>query len=302
MVFRQLGRPAWLIMAIALLLSPVLVSCHKVVSVWFDNSKTPLVSIGDDVLYEEDLDQAMPIGLSGEDSALFAAQYIKNWAQDILFYRNAVRNISNTHDIDRLVENYRRSLIEHEYQRRLVEQKFTSNISDDEIESFYNENKQLFKLEGALVKCLFLKVPSASRDLGRFRKLYTLMDDVSFEEIEKLSIRNSARCEFRYDYRCGLNEIEVLLPQHDIPLEKRLAGAGHFEYSDSAFVYLLNVSEYIPNGGIAPLDNVSDRIRSLLVNSNEVGYMRSIKEDLYRRALDNDLIVFQKDNEDNGQK
>ena len=78
MVFRQLGRPAWLIMAIALLLSPVLVSCHKAVNVWFDNSKTPLVSIGDDVLYEEDLDQAMPIGLSGEDSALFAAQYIKN--------------------------------------------------------------------------------------------------------------------------------------------------------------------------------------------------------------------------------
>ncbi len=302
MVFRQLGRPAWFIMAIALLLSPVLVSCHKAVSVWFDNSKTPLVSIGNDVLYEEDLEQAMPIGLSSEDSALFAAQYMKNWAQDILFYRNAVRNISNTHDIDRLVENYRRSLIEHEYQRRLVEQKFISNISDDEIESFYNENMQLFKLEGALVKCLFLKVPSASRDLGRFRKLYTLMDDVSFEEIEKLSIRNSARCEFRYDYWCGLNEIEVLLPQHDIPLEKRLVGAGHFEYSDSAFVYLLNVSEYIPKGGIAPLDNVSDRIRSLLVNSNEVGYMRSIKEDLYRRALDNDLIVFQKDNEDNEQK
>ncbi len=302
MLFRRLGRPEWLIMAIALLLSPVLVSCRKVVDVWFESNKTPLASIGNDVLYEEDLDLAMPIGLSGEDSARFAAQYIRNWAQDILFYRNAVRNISNTHDIDLMVENYRRSLIEHEYQRRLVEQKFTSDISDVEIESFYNENMQLFKLEEALVKCLFLKVPSASHDLSRFRKLYTLMDDESFEEIEKLSIRNSARCEFRYDYWCGLKEIEVLLPQHDVPLEKRLDGADHFEFSDSAFVYLLNVSEYIPKGGIAPLDNVSGRIHSLLVNSKEVGYMRSIKEDLYRHALDNNLIVFQKDNEDNEKK
>ena len=93
--------------------------------------KTPIVEIGQDVLYAEDIKQVLPLGLSDADSTLFAEQFIRNWAQDVLFYQNAIRNIPDTKDIDRLVENYRRSLIEHEYQRRLIEQKFSSEITDD---------------------------------------------------------------------------------------------------------------------------------------------------------------------------
>jgi len=285
-----------------LLLPLVLVSCQGNTDVWFENGKTPLARIGTDVLYQEDLNQAMPLALSPQDSALFADRYIKNWAQDVLFYENARRNISDTRDIERLVENYRRSLFEHEYQRRLLQQKFSSAISDSDIESFYADNRQLFKLENTIVKCLFVKIPATSRDISKMRKLYTRMDDASFEEIEKTSIRNAARCEFHYDNWCSLDEIEVLLPQHDIPLASRLAGESHFEFSDPDNIYFINISQYVPKGGIEPIDNARGRIRSLLVNSNEVGYMRSIKEELYRHALDNDRITFFKDIDNNEQE
>ena len=84
--------------------------------------KTPVVEVNGDVLYLEDIEQMLPLGLSDADSTVFADRYIRNWVQDVLFYQNAIRNIPDTKDIDRLVENYRRSLFEHEYQRRLIEQ------------------------------------------------------------------------------------------------------------------------------------------------------------------------------------
>lgn len=271
----------------------LLVSCKWKKSVTeYVYGKTPIVEIGADVLYVEDIKQVLPLGLSDADSTLFAEQFIKNWAQDVLFYQNAIRNIPDTKDIDRLVENYRRSLIEHEYQRRLIEQKFSSEITDEEIEQFFNDNQRLFVLDESLVKGLFLKISNKSHDLSDIRKLYTQQDDESFEEIEKYSIRNAARCEFFYDNWRTVAEIEVLLPALDKPLETLLKDNGSFEFKDEEYIYLLNVSEFAAKGDIEPLDHARSRIRGLLINSNEVSYMRKIKEDLYDAAIEKNRIIF----------
>ena len=275
------------------LLSVLFISCRWNKSVTeYVYGKTPIVEIGTDVLYLEDLKQVIPLGLSDADSTLFAERYIRNWAQDVLFYQNAIRNIPDTKDIDRLVENYRRSLFEHEYQRRLIEQKFSSEISDEEIEQFYNDNQRLFMLDESLIKGLFLKIPNRSHDLADIRKLYILQDDESFEEIEKYSIRNAGRCEFFYDNWRSVAEIEMLLPVMDKPLETLLKDKRSFEFKDEEYIYLLNVSEYAANGGIEPLDHAYSRIRGLLINSNEVSYMRKIKEDLYDAAVERNRIIF----------
>ena len=293
MMRTQLSRKRLYAGLLALLSVSLLVSCKWKKSVTeYVYGKTPIVEIGTDVLYEEDIKQVLPLGLSDADSTLFAQQFIKNWAQDVLFYQNAIRNIPDTKDIDRLVENYRRSLIEHEYQRRLIEQKFSSELSDDDIEQFYNDNERLFVLDESLLKGLFLKISNKSHDLSDIRKLYTRQDDESFEEIEKYSIRNAARCEFFYDNWRTVAEIEVLLPAMDKPLETLLKDGGSFEFKDEEYIYLLNVSEYAPKGGIEPLDHARSRIRGLLINSNEVSYMRKIKEDLYDAAIEKNRIIF----------
>ena len=278
---------------LALVSVSLLVSCKWHGSVTeYVYGKTPIVEIGTDVLYMEDLKQVLPLGLSDADSTLFAERYIRNWAQDVLFYQNAIRNIPDTKDIDRLVENYRRSLIEHEYQRRLIEQKFSSEITEEEIEQFFNDNQRLFVLDESLLKGLYLKIPVKSHDLSEIRKLYTLLDDESFEEIEKYSIRNAGRCEFFYDNWRSVAELEVLLPPLDDPLESRLEDNSSFEFKDEEYIYLLNVSQYAPKGGIEPLDHARGRIRGLLLNNNEVAYMRNIKEDLYDAALEKGRITF----------
>ena len=278
---------------LALVSVSLLVSCKWHGSVTeYVYGKTPIVEIGTDVLYMEDLKQVLPLGLSDTDSTLFAERYIRNWAQDVLFYQNAIRNIPDTKDIDRLVENYRRSLIEHEYQRRLIEQKFSSEITEEEIEQFFNDNQRLFVLDESLLKGLYLKIPVKSHDLSEIRKLYTLLDDESFEEIEKYSIRNAGRCEFFYDNWRSVAELEVLLPPLDDPLESQLEDNSSFEFKDEEYIYLLNVSQYAPKGGIEPLDHARGRIRGLLLNNNEVAYMRNIKEDLYDAALEKGRITF----------
>lgn len=268
------------------------VSCKWSSSTVYERGKTPLVELNGDVLYEEDLLQVLPLGITGKDSVEFSEKYIRNWIEDVMFYQNAERNIPDTRDIDRLVSNYRRSLIEHEYQRRLLEQKFSAEITDEEIENFYNDNSGMFLLNESLVKGLFLKIPAKAPDLQRIRAIYTQTDDESFEEIEKYCIRNSARCEFFYDNWRNLAEIEVLMPQHDIPLEDLLEKQESLEMKDEDNIYLLNVSEYLRKGGIEPLEYACGKVRMLLINNNEVSYMKKIREELYQSAVNKGLIEY----------
>jgi len=272
--------------------SVLLLSCGWNASTAYERGKTPLVELKGSVLYEEDLLQVLPLGLTGQDSIDFSEQYIRNWVEDVMFYQNAERNIPDTRDIDRLVNNYRRSLIEHEYQRRLLEQKFSAEITDEDITDFYNDNSGMFVLNESLIKGLFLKIPAKAPDLQRIKTLFTQTDEESFEEIEKYCIRNSARCEFFYDNWRNLAEIEVMMPQSGTPLEDLLDKQSCFEIKDEDNIYLLNVSEYLRKGGTEPLEYARGKVRMLLINNNEVSYMRKIREELYQSAVDKGLIEY----------
>ncbi len=277
----------WLL-SVSLMLS----SCHKREEVKYVSGKTPLVELDGNVLYQEDLLQVLPVDISEADSAQFANRYIENWLSELLLYQNAERNVRDDKQIDELVENYRRSLIVHEYQQLLIEQKIEQDITIQEIETFYNDNKNLFVLEEPILKGLFIKLPLSAPNQNSIIKLYRLSDDESYDEIEKYCIRNAPYYEFFYDYWHSVSDIEILLPSMEVSLQDYLNKNDFLEIKDDEFIYLLNVSEYLPKGSVAPIEQVENRIKRLLINNKAVSYIQKIKKDLYNSAIENNRVIF----------
>ena len=84
MMRTQLSRKSLYAGLFAVLSISLLASCKWNKSVTeYVYGKTPIVEIGTDVLYEEDIKQVLPLGLSDADSTAFAEQFIRNWAQDV---------------------------------------------------------------------------------------------------------------------------------------------------------------------------------------------------------------------------
>lgn len=277
----------WLL-SVSLMLS----SCHKREEVKYVSGKTPLVELDGNVLYQEDLLQVLPVDISEADSAQFANRYIENWLSELLLYQNAERNVRDDKQIAELVENYRRSLIVHEYQQLLIEQKIEQDITMQEIETFYNDNKNLFVLEEPILKGLFIKLPLSAPNQNSIMKLYRLRDDESYDEIEKYCIRNAPYYEFFYDYWHSVSDIEILLPSMEVSLQDYLNKNDYLEIKDDEFLYLLNVSEYLPKGSVAPIEQVENRIKRLLINNKAVSYIQKIKKDLYNSAIENNRVIF----------
>lgn len=165
--------------------------------------KKPLVEVGGKFLYQEDLQGALPLNLSSDDSVLFAESYIRNWIEDVLLFEKAEDNVRDSERVKELVENYRKALVMHAYQEELVKQRLSEEITLAEIDQYYEENKSLFVLDKPLAKGLFIKVPLQSSGLADVRRWYKKNTQDAIEKLEKYSLRNAVT----YDYFLSLIHI-----------------------------------------------------------------------------------------------
>lgn len=105
-----------------------------------------LVRVKDRVLRRSEVVDQIPRAVSSADSLLFAENIMKKWIKDALVYDVALRNLGNEkEDVDKLVEDYRRSLVRYRYQERLVREKLSASLRESDKHKYYDENqKSLF--------------------------------------------------------------------------------------------------------------------------------------------------------------
>ena len=255
--------------------------------------KKPLVEVGGKFLYQEDLQTALPLNLTADDSILFAESYIRNWIEDALLFDKAEDNVRDSERIKDLVENYRKALVMHAYQEELVKQRLSEEITVAEINQYYEENKSLFVLEKPLAKGLFIKVPLQSSGLADVRRWYKRNTPDVIEKLEKYSLRNAVTYDYFNDQWRPLEEIEAMMPVKILE-----DGNGYLkqnqdiELKDTAFHYFLHIEDYLGKGEQRPLDFAQEDIKEILINLKRVDFVNRVKEDLYRQASEKNRIIY----------
>lgn len=254
--------------------------------------KSPLVELNGKFLYWEDMQSVLPRGLSVADSLEFTNRYIRNWVEDALLFDKAESNIPNNAEIDRLVENYRKALIVHTYQQALIRQQLSQEISEDTVADYYEAHRELFRLERPLIKGLFVKVPLKAPGLSSVRRWYKTEIQEAVEHLEKYSLQHAVNYEYFRDKWLAATEILDLMPLDTEGLEQRLLRERNIELKDTAFHYLLNVTDYLHVGDQAPLEFARSQVKEILLNMKQVEFMEGVKDDLYEQAVEKDKIKY----------
>ena len=254
--------------------------------------KTLLVEVSGEFLYKEDLQAALPLNISKDDSVLFAEHYIRNWIEDALLFDKAEGNIPDNDKISKLVENYRKALIMHTYQQELINQKLTNDISEQEITDYYGQNKELFKLENPLIKGLFIKVPLTAPQLNNVRRWYKSEKQDAIESLEKYSLQNAVKYEYFYDKWVSVTDVLDMIPLKVEAPEEYVNKHRQVELKDTAYYYFLNVSDYRGVGEEKPYEFARSEVKDLLVNQKRVSFMEQVKNDLYQQAVSKKKIIY----------
>lgn len=267
----------------------LLVSCEEQIS---HKGKTPLLSIDDDYLYKEDVEHFMAANIPFTDSARLVSEYVQRWVEDALFYRMARRNVRDTKEVERLVDNYRRSLLLNIYQDKLIAQRLVREISDDEVADFYERNKGLFLLDAPMIQGVFLKVSNKAPKLSSVRRWMSEAAPEDVESLEKYSLTNAIAYDYFVDVWRTLDAIAARMPMTTDALVERLQRDNFVEVSDTGALYLLNVTALLNKGEHKPQALADTEIRALLANSMKVNFVKEAKRDLFRQALESGNINF----------
>ena len=257
------------------------------------HGKTPLVSVGDDFLYKEDLMTALPAGLKGNDSLQFVDKYIKGWVEDALLFDKAEGNIPDNMRIDELVASYRRALITHAYQEELVRQKLSGEVTDEEIENYYSEHQDMFLLGQPMVKGLFLKVPLNTSQLSNVRTWYKNNTRDAIDNLEKFCVGGAVIYDYFFDRWTPVSELSAKIPNKSLETDIRYLDTNrNVETKDTAFCYFLHVEDFMAQGEKMPIEYAKSEIKNILINLKRVEFIKRIKEDLYRKASDRNDITY----------
>ena len=248
---------------------------------------------GDNLLTREEVRLSIPQGVSSADSLLYANHYINQWIKNALVYELAQENLGDEKaEINRLVENYKESLVKYRYMARMVEERVSAQISESDMQRYYDENQDRFILDRSIIKGLSVKVPADAPNLNDIKKWYKSSSQSSLESMEKYSLQNAISFDYFYDRWIDFDKAIENIPINIADSRDFLTKNRTLEVTDSTYCYLLNVTEYVPKGKIAPYEYARKMAKEILINARKMDFQKEFEENLYLDAVKSGKVTF----------
>lgn len=228
--------------------------------------------------------QLLTKGLATEDSMRIADKYIRQWAIDMIEYEIA-SDIQNK-DIERLVEDYRRSLYIHDYEERFIAQRMPQNLADTLITSFYEVHRNHFILRETILQGLLLVIPNGAPNMDLLRKnIQYPTDEEHIEWIEKFAYQYASGYELFLEDWKTTSDIILHMPFEKDNLNNQLKNKKQIELQDSVNVYILQVTEMHMQGTMMPLSYARKEIENILLRQRQVEFLQRERDILYEEAI-----------------
>ena len=251
-----------------------------------------LVTVYGDKLYFSDIKDLIPTELSSEDSLILVQGLCEKWAKEQLLVQKAKINLPlNLQDVQSQVDSYEKSLLIYSYQKELLNQKLDTLVDDDEIESYYEKNKQNFVLSSAVVKVNYIKLKKEVPYLWKVQHLFKKEDEESRLLLEDYCYQ------FADDYYIDdswLRVDDILKVLKDNYKSRKLYKGKSIEYSDNDNYYFLYVKKYKSKGSVSPFEMVRNQINSIIINRRKIDFLKNVEMDLYQNALSKNHVRYEK--------
>ncbi|WP_291854701.1 hypothetical protein [Marinilabilia sp.] len=285
-----MNTKALLIIPIAVVMTVLLLTCEGAVK---EGDSKPVVRVGSEVLKEDDLNEVLPSDINKEDSAALADEYINRWVRNKLFLNQAESNLTDEEkDVSQMLDEYRTSLLVNKYQQKMLEQKYSPLLNKEEIEQYYKEMQDNFKLQENIIKGLLIKVPLDAPGQSDIRRWCRTADPESLVALENYSLQNARMYNVFLDSWIPFQRINANLPEPVRNEERFLKYNRYYETTDKQSRYFLLVTDYELIGSTAPLSFVEERIKAILLNKKRGEFLKTLEKELYEEALQKKTINF----------
>lgn len=136
-------------------------------------SETPPVArVYDTFLYPEDLEGLTSEAINSSDSSDIVERYIQSWIKKQLLIDEAATRINfDEAELTRKILDYRYALMVHEFKQFHINEQLKTNVTEEEIQAYYQANQDNFELKQNIIRGIFIKLPKEAPKINKVGKL-----------------------------------------------------------------------------------------------------------------------------------
>lgn len=246
-----------------------------------------IARVGDTYLYESDLEGILSENASKEDSTTIINGFINTWAKKQVLVERAAINLDEEkiEEFEKLVTQYRADLLIAAYKEALVNERMDTLVTYNEMQTFYEANKENFKLNEQLVQLRYIRVNADYSDLPLITEMLERFNEEDKEELDRLSLQFKS---FSLNDSTWVKVSQLLQKVPPITMDNKsdyLKKSQFFELTDSLEVYLIQVKDVLNRNDIAPQAYVSPTLKQIILNKRKLEFIRDLEKELINEAI-----------------
>ena len=251
----------------------------------FNNEKGRVIaSVNENDLLLSQVLKEMPNQI--EDSTFFAEKYMNDWIRkQLMIYHAEINLSSDIQNYEKQIEDYKASLLIYAYQKELINQNFDTSISYTQVESYYNQYKDEFKLSKNIFKGRFIVVEKSAPQLKNLNKWYKSDKESSILDLTDYCQQFAKEYYLEDDKWQYFSVINNKLPEYIQEEYYFLENTKGVVFEDENLRYYVFVKDFKINGSVSPLELEQDKIRNVLLNKNKIEYLMQLEDELYQNGL-----------------
>ncbi|WP_346882040.1 peptidyl-prolyl cis-trans isomerase [uncultured Algibacter sp.] len=248
-----------------------------------------MARVNETYLYQDDIKGLVPSGTTKNDSTIIVKNFIKHWATQQLFVDGAKVNLKEEKQeaFNKLVEQYKNDLYTKAYIEALVKRNMDTVVNTQEAQAYYNNNKEVFKLNEELIKFRYIHVDAHINNFSTIEEKFKRYNAKDKKDLDSISIQFKS---YSFNDSIWIKLSHVINKIHVINIENKdqlLNKSNFLQLKDSLGVYLMQVNDVLVQNDTAPLEYVKPTIDQIVINKRKLELIKELEKDITKDAIKN---------------
>lgn len=244
------------------------------------NGDVLIARVGNRMLYQKQIEDLVSEGTSSTDSVTIVNGFIQNWIRENLMILEAESKVAADININQLVEDYRSSLLVYNFEKKLVEERLDTVVSESERREFYEMHRNNYQLSHPLFKCI----------AGQFNKKNKLLKNIynTFEKADLYTLQTvvqESAVKFHTDTSVYLTkeDLQSWIPQE--LFKNSLNTPKTIKYTDEDYEYFVKMVEFYDENTIPPFNFLESKISKTILSERKNALLREFRQQLYLQGI-----------------
>lgn len=284
------GRRLIALFSLPLIAGVIMTSCGKAKPAEQDAAEPVLIAqVFDYKLYYDDVKDLMQDVDNPQDSLQQVRSIAEHWVRDRLVLVEAEKNFPKEINLNKLVEDYRQSLVRHFYEQQTMERRLDTVITEADLEAYYETHQEQHRLESGIFRGYCFKIP---RPVQRGDKLLAWWRDFPQRHREDVLAYAAERARTNWSDTTQWHEMQravQLFPEGTLT-PAAIRSQKSIIREDGDYVYLLYPVEAYQAQDVAPLAYIREQAARYILHQRELALLDSMKQEIYDRDIRDERV------------